>query len=196
MLAQFGLLKKLEGNHGLQVRFSLSIEVDEQVAKFHLPAFDALRNVQGPVESVAERSFSLPRLGPALGVLVFRAASADLDVKVVAVNDPLGLSITWSQQMWSRLPGLDASSALTSSQRPNVKRNCWLIFDNICEIVEDTLTVCNFCAERDVSFLFFKAYNALTRPQRQSGSVRQTRCSIVANMYKFVEMLTPSWSLL
>ena len=51
-------------------------------------ALDALRNVQGPVESVTERSFSLPRLGPALGVLVSRAASADLDVKVVAVNDP------------------------------------------------------------------------------------------------------------
>ena len=45
-------------------------------------------NVQGPVESVTERSFSLPRLGPALGVLVSRAASADLDVKVVAVNEP------------------------------------------------------------------------------------------------------------
>ena len=64
------------------------MELDEQVAKFHLPALDALRNVQGPVESVTERSFSLPRLGPALGVLVSRAASADLDVKVVAVNDP------------------------------------------------------------------------------------------------------------
>ena len=72
----------------MQVRFSLSMELDEQVAKFHLLALDALRNVQGPVESVTERSFSLPRLGPALGVLVFRAASADLDVKVVAVNDP------------------------------------------------------------------------------------------------------------
>ena len=44
-------------------------------------------------------------------------------------------------QMWSRLPGLDASSALTSSQRPNVKRICWLIFDNMCEIVEDPAAI-------------------------------------------------------
>ena len=39
------------------------------------------------LQSVAERSSSLPRLAPALGILVFRAASADLDVKVVTVND-------------------------------------------------------------------------------------------------------------
>ena len=64
------------------------MELDEQVVKFHFPALDALRNVQGPVESVTERSFSLPRLGPELGVLVSHAASANLDVKVVAVNDP------------------------------------------------------------------------------------------------------------
>ena len=72
----------------MQVRFSLPMELDEQVAKFHLPALNALHNVQGPVESVTERSSSLPRLAPALGMLVFRAASADLDVKVVAVDDP------------------------------------------------------------------------------------------------------------
>ena len=40
------------------------------------------------LQSVTERSSSLPRLAPALGILVFRAASADLDVKVVTVNDP------------------------------------------------------------------------------------------------------------
>ena len=68
------------------------MELDEQVAKFHLPALSALHNVQGPVESVTERSSSLPRLAPALGMLVFRAAFADLDVKVVTVNDPF----TWS----------------------------------------------------------------------------------------------------
>ena len=44
-----------------------------------------------------------------------------------------------------------------------------------------------FCAEREVTCLCFEAYNALTWPQRQSGSVRQTRCSIVANMYKIVD---------
>ena len=64
------------------------MELDEQVAKFHLPALSAALTFQGPVESVTERSSSLPRLAPALGMLVFRAASADLDVKVVAVNDP------------------------------------------------------------------------------------------------------------
>ena len=72
------------------------MELDEQVAKFQLPALSAALTVQGPVESVTERSSSLPRLAPALGMLVFRAASADLDVKVVAVNDPSGLSIRWS----------------------------------------------------------------------------------------------------
>ena len=56
-------------------------------------------------------------------------------------------------QMWSRLPGLDASSALTSSQRPNVKRTCWLIFDNICEIVEDPhLRMCGVIGS--LQFLF------------------------------------------
>ena len=44
-----------------------------------------------------------------------------------------------------------------------------------------------FCAEREVACLCFEAHNALTWPQRQSGSVRQTRCSIVANMYKIVD---------
>ena len=73
----------------MQVRFSLPMEFDEQVAKFHLPVLSAAHTVQGPVESVTERSTSLPRLAQALGMLVFRAASADLDVKVVAVNDPL-----------------------------------------------------------------------------------------------------------
>ena len=64
------------------------MELGEQVAKFHLLALSAALSVQGPVESVTETSSSLPRLAPALGMLVFRAASADLDVKVVADNDP------------------------------------------------------------------------------------------------------------
>ena len=49
------------------------------------------------------------------------------------------------------------------------------------------LAVCNFSAEREVTCLCFEAYNALKWPQRQSGLVRQTRCSIVANMYKIVD---------
>ena len=58
------------------------------MAKFHIPALRVALSVQGPIDSVTERSSSLPRLAPALGMLVFLAASADLDVKVVAVNDP------------------------------------------------------------------------------------------------------------
>ena len=64
------------------------MEFDDQVAKFYFPAFSALHKVQGPVESITERNSSLPRLAPALGMLVFRAATTDLDVKVVTVNDP------------------------------------------------------------------------------------------------------------
>ena len=43
--------------------------------------------------------------------------------------------------MWSRLPWLDAFSAPTSSQRPSVKRICWLTIANMYKIVEDPAAI-------------------------------------------------------
>ena len=50
-------------------------------------------------------------------------------------------STTFLVQMWSRLPCLDASSAFTSSQRPNVKRTCRLTTANMYKIVEDPAAI-------------------------------------------------------
>ena len=111
---------------------------------------------KGPVESVTERSSSLFRLAPALGMPVFRAASADLDVKVAAVNDPFqGSRITWSTSSIRQNP--QAVQRTVASLGPwticTGSRNLEPSFAVVVKAAH-TLTITIECVEKNCSLYF------------------------------------------